>query len=102
MTLYLIKLTQPLWNMQKVAARQTRMAKMVKIATTNLLNLHQKKRHKTDVSSLFKNTDEDSDDDNDKVFAVNDDDEDDENEGDASQNQKWLVLNYLSKLKNTT
>ncbi len=41
-----------------------------------------KKRHKTDISSLFKNTDENSDDDNDKVFAVNDDDEDDENEGD--------------------
>jgi hypothetical protein len=41
-----------------------------------------KKRHKTDISSLFKNTDDDSDDDNDKVFAVNDDDEDDENEGD--------------------
>jgi hypothetical protein len=41
-----------------------------------------KKRHETDTSSLFKNTDEDSDNDNDKVFAVNDDDEDDENEGD--------------------
>ncbi len=41
-----------------------------------------KKRHKTNVSSLFKNTDEDSYDDNDKVFVVNDDDEDDENEGD--------------------
>ncbi len=37
------KLTQPLWNMQKVTARKTRTAVMVKVAATNLTNLHQRK-----------------------------------------------------------
>jgi hypothetical protein len=65
--------------MQKVAARQTRTAVTVKIATMNHLNLHQRKDTKQIYQYLF---DEDSEDDNDKDFVVNDDDEDDENEGD--------------------
>ena len=59
----------------------------MKVAMTNLTNLHQRKRRKPDISCLFKTTGEDSDDDDDNVFAGDDDDDDDDNDKNGDEKE---------------